>query len=77
MAKEKPIKTVCSVCGSDQVQTLDWIDPNTGEVVGGNDCMQDSDTFCATCDAEGRDPNPGVTDLESWIEDNPGKRRAS
>lgn len=41
---------VCDRCGGTEVQILDWIDPNTGEVVGGNDVPASGDTWCERCD---------------------------
>lgn len=55
----------CGACGSPNVQLLDWIDPNTEEIVGGNDCPGQSDIFCATCDEEGRCPNPSRLAFDS------------
>lgn len=40
----------CSECGSRHVQTLEWIDPNTGQVVGGNDCGGTDDNWCEHCE---------------------------
>lgn len=40
----------CTECGSKRVQMLDWIDPNTGEVIGGNEDTDDpSHGFCSEC----------------------------
>ena len=42
---------VCSECGSEDVQMLEWINPNTGEVLGGNeDTEEESHGFCSDCD---------------------------
>lgn len=45
---------VCSCCGSTRVQMLDWIDPNSGEVVGGNDCPSIGEQWCDRCEENHR-----------------------
>lgn len=43
---------VCLRCGSDDVQTLDWINPNTNELVGGGEELWDNraNSFCNHCE---------------------------
>ena len=62
MAKQKKKKEVwtCPDCCGSNVQMLQWIDPNTGEIVGGN---EDSETeehyYCNEC--AGHPSQPLVT----------------
>ena len=48
----------CSNCGSHEVERLDWVNPNTGEVVGGYEGVALGDLYCEECCREGRHPNP-------------------
>ncbi len=42
----------CHVCGCTDVETLDWVDVNTGKLTGGDPC---GENFCPQCDANGDD----------------------
>jgi hypothetical protein len=55
---------VCKECGSTDVQVMEWVDANTNALIGGAESSGAADTFCETCDEEGRDPNPGVRTAE-------------
>jgi hypothetical protein len=61
--KEHNDQVCCAVCGSLDVQYAVWHSPNTGEVFDLFGSWNAGDnTFCATCDIEGRDPNPPLVD---------------
>lgn len=42
------MKTICKECGSDNVSTLQWINPNTGEVTGSSP-EGDASNWCEEC----------------------------
>lgn len=46
------MKTVCVECGSDKVQTMEWVDINTGEPQGevGAGSTEESNNWCPDCD---------------------------
>lgn len=51
----------CQECGSLDVQTCEWIAPNTREIHGDDALELDGghgNTFCAACASAGADPNP-------------------
>lgn len=43
---------VCPECGSDQVHALEWIDPNTNDIMGGNleNSAPSSHWWCTECE---------------------------
>lgn len=55
--------TVCTVCGSQRVQTLHlcWVDENDGgarQEFAGEAKLYPDTTFCRDCEREFRDPHP-------------------
>lgn len=44
----------CNGCDGKRVEHLEWIDPNKGEIIGGNDAWDDAAySYCHDC-KEGR-----------------------
>lgn len=74
LAKCEPVgRTVvrCSVCHCVDVQMIEWVDPNRGEVVEDDPFISDMHhaasmgwTFCFDCGDEDRDPNPVLETVE-------------
>jgi hypothetical protein len=56
----------CAECGSLDVQYAVWYAPNEGIPHDHFGSWNAGDnTFCATCDIEGRDPNPNLIDASA------------
>ncbi len=47
-----PMTYRCPSCGSDKVQMLEWIDPNTEEIMGGACEGCSPEIFCENCEDE-------------------------
>ena len=45
-----PNNWVCARCGSAEIESLDWVRVNDGEVMGGNDTPPDDDYWCPECE---------------------------
>lgn len=41
---------VCSECGSSDVEIRQWVKPNEGDKLGGNDCPEREDCWCNSCE---------------------------
>lgn len=54
-------KLVCETCGTDDIQTLAWVDPNTKQYMGDT---HDDEAYCNYCDSD--------TTLSLIIEDDEG-----
>lgn len=65
-ATSNSVHICCSVCGSDQVQYAVWFSPTTLETYDVFGTWNSGDnTFCETCDVEGRDPNADLLDVDA------------
>lgn len=45
----RPDDSVCAACGSAEVEVLDWVDANTGQLIGGNESLDPEDSWCRAC----------------------------
>lgn len=41
--------TICEECGSDKIQTLEWVEVNTNKVIGGG-IGDENDRWCPICE---------------------------
>ena len=41
---------VCSKCKGTNIKIMDWVDPNSGEWLGGSEPPEPCDTYCDTCE---------------------------
>jgi hypothetical protein len=46
--------TVCSECGSEEVETLMWVNPNTNEIGGTLSEGEAQDNFCKLCQSHNK-----------------------
>ncbi len=46
----RPSLVICAKCGGLNIKIMDWVDPNTEELLGGSDDPSDYDTYCETCE---------------------------
>lgn len=47
----------CPNCGGTDIEHLDWVRTNTGELVGGNYGGSESDNYCPSCEEQGNYPH--------------------
>ena len=48
--KPRPNNSVCSECGSAEVECLDWVRVNDNYFIGGSECIPDDDYWCQDCE---------------------------
>lgn len=65
MKKIKKLKDsailVCEECGSQEIQTLMWVNPNTDELNGELSCEDENNNWCEVCKR-----HCGLTSLEIY-----------
>lgn len=58
---------VCMRCGSDDIQTMAWVDVNTDEVF--EQCHSwnhEEANYCSACELEDRDPHTAIGSKEEY-----------